>query len=231
MTPTIQNIHLDGNELIIRTGSAPEPFNPNPISVSGTVESLKSYVQNRNLDAYSVRVEYSFENGFVKLVDNEGFPNQYTVNGQLQISKDFKSILGTHSDPTQLSDLLRKNRRIFTDQTEGAKLVAALKNFKGNVEKQLEKVEDKRAGQYKSAVEKVVSSNLPETITLKMEIVKGQPPVEFLTDIYVDVRDNGVSITLESIEAEEFAEKIKQEVISDCIETVMKPAGFFCIEV
>lgn len=231
MTPTIQNINLEGNELIIRTGTAPEPFNPKPISVSGTVESLKSYVENRYLDAYNVRVEYSFEGGFVKLVDNEGLPTQYTVHGQLQISKDFKSILGTHSDPTQLGDLLRKNRRLFTDQVEGAKLVAALKGFKANVEKQLEKVEDKRTGQYKSAVEKVVSSNLPETITLKMEIVKGQTPVEFLTDIYVDVRDNGVSITLESIEAEEFAEKIKERVISECIENVMKPNGFFCIEV
>jgi len=222
---------LEGNELIIRTGSAPEPFNPKPISVSGTVESVKNYVETRNPIAEITRVEYSINEGLVVLIHSEGNPTQYTVRGQLMISKDFESILRTHSDPTQLGDLLRKNRRIFTDQAEGAKLVAELKKFKANVEKQLEKVEDKRAGQYKNAVEKVVSSNLPETITLKMEIVKGQPPVEFLTDIYVDVRDNGVSITLESIEAEEFAEKIKQEVISDCIEIVMKPKGFFCIEV
>ena len=106
-----------------------------------------------------------------------------------------------------------------------------MKGFKANVEKQLEKIEDKRAGQYKSAVEKVVSSDLPETITLKMEIVNGQPPVQFLTDIYVDVRDNGVSITLESIEAEEFAETIKRSVISDCLESVVKPNGFFHVEV
>ena len=231
MTPTIQNIHLDGNELIIRTGDAPEPFNPKPISVSGTIGSLQSYVETRSPQPDTVRVEYSVDQGFVKLIDMEGTQHQYTVSGNLEIAKPFRAILGTHSDPTQLGDLLRKNRRYFTDQSEGAKLVAELKKFKANVEKQLEKVEDKRAGQYKTAVEKVVSSNLPEIIYFEMEIVKGQKAVKFLADIYVDVRDNGISITLESIEAEEFAEKIKLEVISDCIENVMKPAGFFCIEV
>lgn len=231
MTPTIQNIHLEGNELIIRTGEAPKAWNPYPITVAGTIDSLSSYVETRKPDAVNVRVEYSVEQGFVKLIDSEGMDSQYTVTGKLEIAKCFSTILGTHSDPTQLGDLLRKNRRYFTDQNEGAKLVAELKKFKANVEKQLEKVEDKRAGQYKTAVEKVVSSNLPEIIYFEMEIVKGQKAVKFLADIYVDVRDNGISITLESIEAEEFAEKIKLEVISNCIETVMKPAGFFCIEV
>jgi hypothetical protein len=231
MNPNIQNITLSGDMLTILTGKAPDPFNPSPIAVSGTIEAIKSYVETRYPQKASVRVEYSFDRGFIKLVHNEGSMTQYTVTGQLEVFKDFATILNTHSDPTQLGELLRKKRTYFTDQTEGSKLIYALKGFKAKVDKELEKFEDKRSGHYKNVAEKVVTSNLPESIKMVMEIIKGEKPVEFMVDIYVDVRDNGVSITLESIEAEEFAETIKRSVISDCLENVIRPNGFFHVEV
>lgn len=231
MEAKIQNVNLTGDTLTILSGKAPEPFNPKPISVKGDIMAIRSFVESRKPQASKTRCEYSFSPPFVRVITNEGKMDEYSVTGQLELAEDYKLIMGVHSDPTALGELLRKKRRYFTDPVDGSKLITALKGFKAKVDKEVENSVDKRAGAYKNAVERMVSSNLPETVKMQMEIVKGVAPVEFMVDIYVDVRDNGISIQLESIEAEEYTVKIVEHEIETVINEVIKPQNYFTIQV
>lgn len=94
----------------------------------------------------------------------------------------------------------------------------ALSNFKAAIETNLEKIDDKTARRFKTAVEKTVNSGLPQSFTLKMPIIKGEQEIEFAVDVILEAGDGRVSIFLDSIEAEEFADEIKNTAIEKQLE-------------
>jgi hypothetical protein len=221
METTIQNVNLAGDKLTILTGQAPEPFNQKPITVRGDFNGLVKFLQHREFNPKQARLEYNFERGCAKIITNEGLLSEYSVEAAMKFDPSFQKIITTHNDPFTLSELLRKNKRFFENQQSGAELIGKLKQFRGKIQAELEKNTDRQGGNFKSAIERAVEHDLPQSVVMKMSPIVGGEPVSFLVDIFVDVRDAGsVTIELESIEAIEVIERVKTGLIKDIVELV-----------
>jgi len=213
------NVGEDVSELVIRHGDALPQSPPFGVQVSGQIGAPVEFAQKRNPTPSETYATVDRENGVIKLICNETYPveSRNIITGSIQFHPHFTELQidkGKWSDPAELGELLRRRRRYFANPDEGLNLVSALKNFTAKVDKQLEKIEDKSGRRYRSAVEKVIDSNLPQEVKLNMPILRGFENKEFSVEIVLDVRDGGISIWLESPELE----VIQEEMISAAID-------------
>jgi len=196
-------------ELIIREGAAAEPVQVQPSSytIKGDIKAPGNFADGRNPMIAETHVEVSRKDGSITLVVRPNYSDKVTVTGKLKRSDELESLkLGEAWGIEDLAIHMRKLRRFMTTD-EAAKVISGLKSFKAKVDAEIEKSSTKEASKisYKNAVEKVVTHNLPETFKMEMPLFEGAPARVFQVEIFVDVRDAGTSVTLESIEAQEAA--------------------------
>lgn len=143
-----------------------------------------------------------------------GKDDQWTVQGTL-LPNPVLEELGINRNkefqPRELSDLLKRNRVLFDDFEKNAELVAGLREVKARVERDLEEASDKR-GNKRSLDDKKVETGLPQNFVLNCPIFKGGEKRKFLVEVCVDVRSNGVSIWLESVELIEIQRQQVEDV-------------------
>jgi len=221
------NVTDNDGEIVIRHGEALPVFNPEGLKVSGQIGSPAEFSSMRNPDPATTHVTVDRKNGVITLTANDNLPHnqQHVITGSIQFHPnfiEFKIDKGKWEDPAALGELFRRRRRYFDNTDEGLKLVSALKNFSARVDKQLEKIEDKSARRYRSAVEKVIESNLPREVKLSMPVLNGFNDVEFNVEIALDVRDGGISIWLESPELEQLVEGLISSAIDRQLESLDK---------
>lgn len=217
------SVNADGGEVVIRHGDALPLSTPKGVQVSGQIGSPVEFAVKMQPSPSESHVVANREKGSITLVCGHRLPqeSQDVIAGSIQFHPHFEELQidkGKWPDPAKLGELLRRRRRYFANEGEGLKLVSALKNFSAKVDKQLEKIDDKSARRYRSAVEKVVESNLPHEVKMRMPILKGFPDMEFNVEIALDVTDGGVSIWLESPELE----LILEEMITSAIDAELE---------
>lgn len=210
-------------ELIIRQGEAAEVFPRVGVHHVGEIGNPVEYASKRMPVPKSTYVVVNRDKGIVSLVCQENMPPDQCdkIAGTITLDKWFKEFrINTNHpwDANDLAKLFKRRRKYFPKAAENLELVKALSNFKAAIETNLEKIDDKTARRFKTAVEKTVNSGLPQSFTLKMPVIKGEPEVEFTVDIILEAGDGRVSIFLDSIEAEEFADEIKNTAIEKQLE-------------
>lgn len=213
----------EGGEVVIRHGEA-EPIYPiNGVNSTGSIWNPVEYAKKRTPSPDDSHVRVNRNQGTIKLVCGESLPceQQDVVTGVIDpdaLYREFKINTNHPWDANDLAKLFKRRRKCFPKTAENLELVKGLSNFKAAIETNLEKIDDKTARRFKTAVEKTVNSSLPQSFTLKMPVIKGEPEVEFAVDIILEASDGRVSIFLDSIEAEEFADEIKNTAIEKQLE-------------
>jgi hypothetical protein len=204
-----QGIH----EIVWREGQAVEQFNPDPVYFDGAIESPRIYL-DRHFKIYG-NSETHFavlckDEGTIKLTLNSTSRiHRCQILGKISKSQESQN-LGLNKDifysPEKLAQILKLRRSWFVSSGDHAKLCATLRNLKAKVNATLDKADD-RKGNIAELFRQTVTSNIPDSVKMKMPLIKGGEDVEFDAQIILEV--DGVKDILcfiESIEAEEWVE-------------------------
>lgn len=221
------NVNAPEGVLVIRHGNAPEIEQPRGITVVGQMGTCVEYSTKRVPVPETTHVIVDRDHGTITMYCKTLMPvsQQDCIQDKIALEQHFLE-LGLNGkivwDPNKLGLLFKRRRKYFADISENAKLVTELLTFRANVETAMEQVKDNTARRYKTAVEKVVNSGLPTQFKLKMPIVKGLPAEEFTVEIILEPKDGTVAIYLDSIEAEELLEEMRNAAINEEVKQLQK---------
>jgi len=219
-----QKINIQAGEghtdLIIREGEAIPLKEPKILKLMGILSCVLAFLKQRvaliNQKAAHILVNRDKNSMSITLKLDETDFYGGEVCGKIILAEDFVEFginKGKKYSLRDLSDFIKMHRYCFSESSVAMKLVTDLRNFKGKVEKELEKMSDQRGNQ-KTLMAQVVDSNIPESFTLKMPIFKGCEPATFNVETNIIVRDAEMECTLESVEANDIVNKFKEEAIN-----------------
>lgn len=210
-------------ELTVREGEALPALVPVKIEISGTIDAPYRFLVKRVLELGQLQahVLVDRERLGIQLVINESCPyNRGFVLGKLTEHPDFKKFginSGQYVTTYEMAELIKMNRSAFENRQEAMKLVSALKNFKGKVERDMEKANDDR-GNRKVLLHQTVESNVPESFKINIPIFKGMPKETFEVEVYFNPDD--LTCTLVSPAANDILEDIRDNAIDDVIRSI-----------
>lgn len=219
-------------ELIIREGDALPLKEQKIVDITGTIVApAEYYAKRKDIEPKKCNVLYSYRDLFIKLTVNEDSAYATTITGKATLNPDLTKF-GINSSSktwtkTELKQFLKMNRAFFADVDSNLKMVTNLEKFSATVQAQIDDHKDDR-GNTKKAFEVKVDSNLDLNFTLQMPIFIGQATTSFQVEICFDVRDNGITIWLESPELQEAIIKQREILIDKNIECFK--ADFVLIE-
>lgn len=198
-------------------------------SAAGVIDTVSRYLEKRVtlIDQLATTVIINRDAMTISLHSNETDYFGDKVKGKLTVHPDFNKFdINTHEEksPEKLGDFLRMNRSVFVSKTEGLKLVALLKGFEANVNKIVEEKQGNN-GDRKKLMDQTVTHNLPEAFKIKIGLFKGQEPKEIEVEIIITVGGGGaINCKLESPEAQEFMDQVKNEAIDKEIDKIREIA-------
>lgn len=215
-TKEIVTTFLEGNgpkehrAVTILQGNAPEHKFPKNTSISGNIDSIYRFIQDRKEeDSYQNKKSYcevSLENGTMKLIVNEqDHDGNYTVNGKVELSKIFKE-LGINTakryEPLELASILRLKRSIFESHSAHAEIVSTLKNVKADIIQKVEK-EKQDNGDARFLFQQQVQSNMPEGFVLNLPLIKGGGKEKINVEVILEADGMNIQCYLVSVDGQE----------------------------
>jgi hypothetical protein len=219
------NFSENQKELIIREGAAELIKEPKIINLEGTIQAPKDYYEKRKdkkqFEPKDCHVIFSYDKLFIKLVVNESNHYSSTIIGKALKNPDLEKF-GINSGnklwtKNGLKQFLKMNRAFFKDIDSNLKMVTNLEKFSAAVQIQIDQHKDDR-GNSKNNSEVKIDSNLDMSFDLQMPIFIGQKTSTFKVEICFDVRDNGITIWLESPELQETIIQQRQILINENID-------------
>lgn len=219
-------------ELVIRTGEAENILYPDKIRLSGVITAPGEFYKKRKdlHDPNKCHVLFDRQKGAITLVVDEQHGEQnYEVTGAISKNaylEPFKINTGHTFTVKELMQVLKFNRAWFTDKDDNAKIVLALQNFKGKVEKTFEDSNNLRGDAAKVNITKL-EHELQESFMLKMPIFKGGEEKTFRVDICVEATDGSVCVWLESRDLREMEVTNSNAIVDKELETF---STIVCIE-
>lgn len=224
----MQNLNIkyqdtDGtqNDIIVREGDAAKLIEPVPYTITGDIKSPANWLETKKDDidltkAYILVDVASWQINLHLNVDQENGRYKSAVIGMIEPDdklNEFK--INIRTPKWELSDLARHlkfRRNCFASIDQSMEIVSALKTFKANVSRQIEKIQDDR-GNHRKLDDKRISSEVPEVFTLNMPVFKGDVPYTFDVELCIEEKEGVVRAFLQSVSLEEIIEKRIQEII------------------
>lgn len=214
-------------ELVIREGAAPralDPKEPVKIDISGVIESPLRWLEKRVelINQKAANILVNRDNMRIRLLIDEANYYQSIILGTLEASKEMKEFgINTEKkwDPIKLSQFIKMHRAFFTDKSQNMMLVSTLKNFKAQVNQDIERSKEEN-GSKTDNYSQVVDSNLPKSFKLSIPLFKGFACEEIEVEIYADVDGRDVSLSLVSAGANEAIEEYKNKVIDEQLDAI-----------
>jgi hypothetical protein len=218
----MKNIKIELNEnqkeLVIREGQALPLEEKNGIYATGLITSPAIFLEKRTLqktiENEKCHVIIDREKMTISLVVNEREAPTDKITGVIQFSKAFKEFGINEKTWTlkNLANIIKLNKHLLNDKEEAMRLVSELLNFKGKINKEIEKLDDRR-GNKTDLIQQVVNSNIPDGFAMKIEIFKGVGKQIFKVDIELDSRDTEIEVKLISSELNEVIENYVNSII------------------
>lgn len=219
---------IDGEvkEVIIREGDAPKIYEPIPLNILGVINAPLEFIKNRvhTLEKDKCNLIIDREQMTIFLNINERDKFRDGITGRLTFNPDFIDfgINGEGRNKSwstkDLSEHIKMNRSLFTDKETAMKLHTELQNIRVKVEKEQEKSDNNR-GDYKMMVaQKVIESNIPASFHLNIPIFKGQPPVMFEVEVYIDPVSYNISLI--SPDAKDAIFSVRDTIIDEQIASI-----------
>lgn len=215
---------ISGQPLEIRTGDAVELHEPEKMDLAGVIDSPYKWLEKKvkAIDQTKAHIRVNREYMSIALVVDEHSYYSDIITGKLEVSPEYKKFginSGEYKNGVQMSDLVRMNRSYFESKDTAMKLVTLLRNFKANVNKDIEASQDTR-GNKTIALRQAVESNLPPAFDICIPLFRGGKKVRF--SVEVDIDPDSLGMTLVSPDAndliEENRDKIMDKVLGDITE-------------
>lgn len=219
-------------EVIIREGQAPKAIDPKApinIEITGTIDAPLRWLKQRIglIDQKQAHVYVNRDLMSIRLITNEASEyHKGKIVGILEVSEEVKRFginTGKQWEPQSLSLFLKMNRAFFADKSKNMSLVSELKNFKANVNSQVEQFKSEN-GSYTDNYSQVVDSNLPSSFKIRIPLFKGFPPEDVEVETYADVDGRNVTISLMSAGANETIQEYKNKVIDEQLKLIEEVA-------
>lgn len=211
-------------EVILRTGDAPNVYDPEKVAIYGQIDAPLRYYKTRKhlqenafFDPAQTHVIVDRERMTIKLIRGESDKYADEITGTLQIAPVFTK-LGINTNqfrtPNEIGMLLRQNQHLFVEREQGAKVIAGLLKFEGEVKAKLESEKRVESGGKRQLTDVVVESDAPKNFRLNLPLFKGDKPAALSITIVFDTTGHNIICCLESLEAIELIEAQKNERIS-----------------
>lgn len=206
----MENINLKFSEgdtdVIIREGKAPDIVQAKSIAFKGDIRTVANWLTTKQLDTDLMKavLEINYRDGHIELTlnaDQENGRIASLIAGKMQSNADLEAfrINGGYAwQLTDLADFLKFNRRYFVDKSANMDIVSGLKNFRGIVNREIEKMSDDR-GNHRRLDHKEVTTKLPEVFTLYMPLFENEPPTDFDVEIIIEEKEGIVRVKLQSV--------------------------------
>jgi hypothetical protein len=211
--------------VVVLEGQAPTQHNNQCVNIAGTISAPSNFILGRNEDfnkSTSHHCMVSKTDGVIKLILNEqSSTDKYTITGTIKTGKKFLS-LGINDDrvsyePEELANKLKLLRAMFVSNLEHATICTTLRNLKAKINAQIESLND-RKGNVTENFKQTVSSNMPDSIKLKLPLLEGEDPIEIEVNVILETNGgSGIVCSLESVDAaelieEQFKLRVEQEI-------------------
>lgn len=227
-------LNVEGNEITIREGKAPnllEPKEPLKLHIEGTIETVYEFLSKRldsgQFNQQDCHIEVSREDKGIALYINERDAYKHgLVAGCLEIHPDMELLginLGKMWSPSELAMVFKMNRRLFADRAENMRLVSTLMNYTADINAKVERAIQEN-GSKTDNYSQVVNSNLPEAFTLNMRIFKGGAITAVEVETIATVVNREVSFVLISPGAKEIHDREVDFAIDEQIEKIRELA-------
>ena len=214
------NVKLEGKELIIRHGMAPDIEVPKQFVFSGNIDSPGNFYEDReqrklfNPDTSNVILDK--RNLKIILTENEKSPKANIVIGTLKENPDLTAFRIWGQPEWGLAEMIkfsRKNKRFFKSKEEFDRTVKNLSEYTYKREVQGTEKDD-RKGNVKVAFEQKLTQNIKLEFTLSIPLFEGYADKSFRVEIIPEVTDGGSKFWFESVELIELKDKELESIFS-----------------
>ena len=155
---------------------------PRGCHVEGVIESPRLWHETRRpeIEKEFTHVEYckdSSQSMFIKLIYNQHLKTMHSsVEGRLKLTEIFKKfgINNKHWEVERLALFIRENRRFFINSDSAENLYKKLRSFTATVNKTFEKKRDDYTGSRKDVADKVVETQLPKNVSVRLPVFHGK---------------------------------------------------------
>lgn len=179
-----------GRNITIRTGEAPEVYDPQRLNIIGGIDTPLRWLKKRkdNYDLKNCHILVGRGEMGIKLIIDEHNHFADNIGGRLILSEEYKRFCineGKYISSKELSDIIRLNRTSFESKTKAMEFVTIMRNFKATVTTQVEASDDKK-GNVSQLRRQSVEGNQPPSFELCIPIFKGQPRQTITVEIDID---------------------------------------------
>lgn len=228
------NIHVSdkAQEIRLLQGEAPKHYDPVPLNITGNIFAPRDFFLRRkdlespegNFSPGTTYVHVNKDAGIIKFIqhDRDNFAN--VITGELKISSEFANFQINTDKKFSVKDLvnhLRRRRHLFYDQQEGLRLIAELQAFNAKMNTNIADQDDKK-GRTKSMVDQSIETNVPLTFTLNIPLFSGIDSTAIQVEIIISVEGGVVSFMLDSIDAIQQMDEMKEDLILLAVEPMDK---------
>ena len=221
---------IDGNQLIIREGKAPDMLpirEPQKIVIAGDIKTVANFLKVRKTDASGLQVVDKTksvvtidkkEMTLVLQLDPENFYGA-VISGKLELSDEVK-VFGINTDKTynrqELARLIKFNRNYFNDKDIHAKVLSSIMKVRVKTEQELKAENDNRGNKAVGFEQKVdAGADLAKEFVLLIPVFKGFDPVAIIVEVCIDVSDSTLHFWLESPELMEMIQSSRDQIFAD----------------
>lgn len=199
-------VQPDGSVLVnVLSGEFKHPKDPLSINLDGDIDMPAIFINGpgrkeayANTDSHIIVNEKERSAKFVGNV-TDPIKSKAAIIGKISLDTDFEA-LGLQkgkSDtftPAELADTLRMFKPYFPTEQEYIDLINKLKKFTAKLEHDMEHSNNDR-GTKKTLSDIKLNTDIPETLTLNMPMLKRKDKVEFVVNIFMDYDDRYKTVT------------------------------------
>lgn len=179
----MENIKIElgseNKELIILTGQAEPVYHDKAIEVrQGSINSAWEYLSKKIVDPKTIehsKLHFCYDGLYINLLYDARQRNPDVIEGRLKLHPDLEKFAvnsGKSYSTFELADFIKMNRHYFENKEYAMKLVTILREFEGNVNKDVQLKADDR-GNKRALINQVVESNIPSSFFLELPVFVG----------------------------------------------------------
>lgn len=218
--------NIEGNEIIIREGTALPAREPVQIRISGDIHSVSSFLKIRNeqqangdqyVDETQALIIINKNEKLIQLLLRPGDPYGAEITGRLEMSDEIKPFYINQNktfNREEFVKLLRFNKLFFDNPEKHETLLKQIMAFNAKAYIEMNAASDNRSNRNTSFA-KNVETQLPADFILNVPIFKGFPKQSFRVEIAFDVTEGSVKFWLESVELHEIMQRQLDEIFND----------------
>lgn len=202
MEKAIVNVRTEGNEVIIRTGDAPEILYPTSIGIVGILAAPFQFYEGKkeSCPPDKCHIQIKKDAGVIVLNVLDTDPKSgHQIIGQLKKDSFFEAwAINTDKRWTVSSFLkhIKMQRVFFSNRMEVDALVESLQKWEANVETIIKEHQSTSGNSLIMLERKVGNIGLKTKFKLNIPIFQGYPKQEFEVEIGFDAKLNSVDLYL-----------------------------------